>query len=151
MQTLHQKQELPISKERAWAFFSDPRNLQRITPPYMGFDILTDPLPDKVYPGMVIIYRVRPLWGIPMKWVTEITQVMEPDFFIDNQKSGPYAYWHHQHFINETDTGTEIMDIINFKVPFGIVGRILEKAIVKRKVQEIFEYRKKKLEELFPA
>ena len=117
----------------------------------MGFDILTDPLPDKVYPGMVIIYRVRPLWGIPMKWVTEITQVMEPDFFIDNQKSGPYAYWHHQHFINETDTGTEIMDIINFKVPFGIVGRILEKAIVKRKVQEIFEYRKKKLEELFPA
>lgn len=151
MKTIEKRQKLPISVEEAWGFFSNPSNLKKITPDHMGFEILNGPLPDAIYPGMIIIYAVRPLFNIPMKWVTEITQVEAPRYFIDNQKSGPYAFWHHQHFIEETETGVEIIDIVNFKVPFGVVGKLLEKWIVSRKVEEIFAYRSAVMKNIFGA
>ena len=115
----------------------------------MGFDILNSNLPEKVYPGMIISYTVRPLWGFPMTWVTEITQVDEPNYFIDNQKSGPYAFWHHQHFFKAVEGGVEMTDIINYKVPFGFIGRLIENFLVEKKVRAIFDYRKSKLESIF--
>jgi ligand-binding SRPBCC domain-containing protein len=150
MQTLEQKQQLPIGLQEAWEFFSNPANLKLITPPYMGFDILNESLPGKIYPGMIIHYRVKPLLSIPMKWVTEITQVDPMHYFIDNQKSGPYTYWHHQHFFREIKAGVEMVDIVNYKAPFGVFGRVAEKTIVAKKVAEIFEFRKGRLEQLFP-
>ncbi len=149
MQTVIYHQDLPISVNEAWDFFSNPVNLKEITPREMGFDIKNGPLPDKIYPGMIIIYRVSPLWGIPMTWVTEITQVEAPNYFIDDQRSGPYAYWHHQHFLREKGSGVEVVDILNYKIPFGFIGRILEKLIVKRKVKKIFEYRREQLNRIF--
>ncbi len=143
------KQNIPVSLQEAWRFFSNPENLKEITPAEMGFDILNGPLPEKIYPGMIIIYTVRPLLNIPMTWVTEITQVEEPGYFIDNQKAGPYAYWHHQHFLKETETGVEVTDIVNFKAPLGVLGRIMEKLVIRKKVDQIFDYRKARLVELF--
>lgn len=149
MQTLVQRQELPISVETAWDFFSNPKNLKKITPGYMGFDILNDSLPGQIYPGMIIRYRVRPLWNVPVTWVTEITQVEAPHFFIDNQKYGPYSYWHHQHFFREIPNGVEIEDIVNYRLPVPGIGTVLERLIVKKKVLEIFEFRRSVLEQIF--
>jgi ligand-binding SRPBCC domain-containing protein len=123
--------------------------LKEITPPEMGFNVINGPLPDKVYPGMIIIYKVSPLLNIPMRWVTEITQVEAPNYFIDNQKAGPYAFWHHQHFFKETKDGVVVSDLLSYKVPLGILGQVLERLIVKRKVEKIFEYRKKRLKMIF--
>lgn len=149
MQTYNQKQYVPISLNRAWDFFSDPRNLKKITPTSLGFQILNDSLPERIYPGMIIKYKVRPLLNIPMTWVTEITQAQAPDFFIDNQKSGPYTFWHHQHFFREVEGGVEIIDIVNYKVPLGILGRMIEKLVVNHKVRHIFNYRSEVLKKEF--
>lgn len=151
MKTLKFSQILPISIVEAWKFFSNPKNLSLITPPYMGFNLTSELHSDKMYPGMIITYRVYPLLGIPLRWVTEITQVDEPNYFIDNQKSGPYKFWHHQHFFNETDQGTEMVDIINLAAPFGWLGLVAERFVVEKKVQEIFRYRSEKLKRLFDA
>jgi len=149
MKTLKFSQILPLGIEEAWKFFSNPKNLGLITPPYMGFNLTSELHSDKMYPGMIITYRVYPLLGIPLRWVTEITQVDEPNYFVDNQKSGPYKFWHHQHFFYETDQGTEMVDIINLAAPFGWLGLIAERLIVEKKVQEIFRYRSEKLKQLF--
>lgn len=149
MQTLIQKQTVPLTLEAAWDFFSDPRNLKKITPDYLGFEILNTDLPEKVYAGMLITYRVRPLLNIPMTWVTEITQVEPQKFFIDNQKAGPYAFWHHQHFFKAVENGVELTDIVNYKVPLGIVGKLMEKMVVNKKVHAIFRHRRAVLEREF--
>ena len=146
--TLHKKQNLPISKEKAWEFLSNPRNLKTITPEYMSFDIISGA--DKpMFPGQIIQYIVTPIAGIKTKWVTEITHVKEGEYFVDEQRFGPYALWHHKHFINEIDGGVEMEDIIDYKVPMGILGQFVHPFLVKPKLEEIFEYRQKKLIELF--
>lgn len=149
MKTLKFSQILPISIEEAWKFFSNPKNLGLITPPYMGFNLTSELHSDEMYPGMIITYQVHPLLGIPLRWVTEITQVDEPNYFVDNQKSGPYKFWHHQHFFYETGQGTKMVDIINFAAPFGWIGLVAENYIVENKVQEIFRYRSETLKKLF--
>ncbi len=93
---------LPIALPVAWDFFSDPRNLERITPPWLGIEITSD-LPPRMHPGMIVTYRVRPPPGIPVRWVTEITHVVEPTLFVDEQRYGPYRFWHHQHHFREVD------------------------------------------------
>ncbi|MGA0414975.1 MAG: SRPBCC family protein [Flavobacteriaceae bacterium] len=146
--TLHTLQKLPISREKAWEFLSDPRNLKTITPDYMGFSILRGA--DRVmYPGQLIQYIVTPIAGIPTKWVTEITHVKEGSYFVDEQRFGPYALWHHKHFIKPIPGGIEMEDIVDYKIPFGILGQWLHPVLVKPKLDEIFAYRKNKLEELF--
>lgn len=145
---LHKKQQLPISVEKAWLFLSDPKNLKTITPDYMGFDIVSGES-DKMYPGQIIEYIVKPILGIPIKWVTEITHVVENKYFVDEQRFGPYSLWHHKHFIKEIPNGVEMEDLIHYKIPFGFVGQLVHPLLVKPKLEQIFEYRQKKLIELF--
>jgi len=146
--TLHTKQKLPISKKQAWDFLSDPENLKTITPNYMSFDILKG-AEKSMYPGQIIQYIVTPIMGIKTKWVTEITHVKDHCYFVDEQRFGPYKLWHHKHFIKEIEGGVEMEDIIDYMVPFGILGQLLHPYIVQPKLKEIFNYRTKKLEELF--
>ncbi len=108
--------------EEAWDFISNPANLKTITPDYMGFEILSG-ADRTMYPGQIIQYIVTPLLGLKTKWVTEITHVAEKQYFVDEQRFGPYALWHHKHFIKEIANGVEMEDIIDYKVPFGWVWR----------------------------
>ncbi|OBX21305.1 MULTISPECIES: SRPBCC family protein [Bizionia] len=146
--TLHAKQNLPISVDQAWNFLSDPKNLKIITPDYMGFNILSG-ADRPMFAGQLIQYIVTPVLGIKTKWVTEITQVVDKAYFVDEQRFGPYALWHHKHFIKAIDGGVEMEDIIDYKVPMGILGQMVHPLIVKPKLDEIFAYRQKKLIELF--
>ena len=146
--TLHKKQNLPISVEQAWEFLSSPANLKTITPDYMGFNILSG-ADRPMYSGQIIQYIVTPVLGIKTNWVTEITHVKDHEYFVDEQRFGPYSLWHHKHFIKEIAGGVEMEDIIDYKVPMGILGQLAHPILVKPKLEEIFSYRTKKLEELF--
>ena len=141
-------QNLPISQKEAWDFLSDPKNLKTITPDYMGFEILSGAA-ERMYAGQIIQYIVTPVFGIPTKWVTEITHVQEGSYFVDEQRFGPYDLWHHKHFINPIKNGVEMIDIIDYKIPFGFLGRIAHPLLVAPKLKEIFEYRKNALVALF--
>jgi len=145
---LKSKQNLPISLNEAWEFLSDPKNLKTITPDYMGFKIISG-ADRSMFPGQIIQYIVTPVAGIKSTWVTEITHVKDNHYFVDEQRFGPYALWHHKHFIKEIPGGVEMEDIIDYKVPFGILGQLVHPFIVKPKLKEIFEYREQKLIELF--
>ncbi|MDG4716507.1 SRPBCC family protein [Winogradskyella marincola] len=146
--TLHKKQNLPISVDEAWNFLSDPRNLKTITPDYMGFHILSG-ADRPMFPGQIIQYIVTPVLGIKTKWVTEITHVKDKKYFVDEQRFGPYALWHHKHFIKPIEGGVEMEDIVDYKVPMGILGQMVHPFLVKPKLEEIFNYRTTKLEALF--
>lgn len=146
--TLHEKQKLPISLKEAWDFLSNPANLKIITPDYMGFEILSG-ADRPMYAGQLIQYIVTPIAGIKTKWVTEITHVQNLEFFVDEQRFGPYSLWHHKHFIKEIPGGVEMEDIVDYKLPMGILGQWAHPFLVKPKLQEIFKYRKQKLTELF--
>lgn len=141
-------QNLPISLEQAWNFLSDPKNLKTITPDYMGF-IIESGADRAMFPGQIIQYIVTPVMGIKTKWVTEITHVEHMKYFVDEQRFGPYALWHHKHFIKEIPGGVAMEDIIDYKLPMGIIGQLVHPIIVKPKLDGIFEYRRKKLIELF--
>ncbi|NHM02039.1 SRPBCC family protein [Flavobacterium difficile] len=145
---LEAKLNLPITKEQAWEFLSNPKNLKTITPQHMSFDILSG-ADRPIYAGQIIQYLVTPLLGIKTKWVSEITHVEKGEYFVDVQLYGPYALWHHKHFIKEIPGGVEMEDIIDYKVPLGILGQLVHPFLVKPKLNEIFEYRRKKLVELF--
>lgn len=144
------KKELQIntSPERVWDFISSPANLKKITPDYMGFDITSSGLPEKMYEGMIISYKVKPLLGISTTWVTEITKVKHMEYFVDEQRVGPYDMWHHEHFIELRDGGTFMRDIVSYKPPFGFIGRIANELVIKNKLKEIFDYRTKAVLEI---
>ena len=145
---IHTKQKLPITIEEGWGFLSNPKNLSCITPNYMKFKI-TDCDFKPVYQGQIIQYTVRPLLNIPLKWVTEITHVVNEKYFVDEQRFGPYSLWHHKHFLREIDGGIEMEDIIHYKIPLGFIGEFLNFLFIKNQLKEIFEYRKNKLIEIF--
>lgn len=147
--TLSKKQFLPITLDQAWDFFSSPVNLKKITPEYMGFEITSDLGDGKMYSGQIISYVVTPVLGIPMSWTTEITHVIDKKYFVDEQRFGPYSFWHHQHWFKEVDGGVEMTDIVNYGIPLGFLGRIANKLFVKSKLQEIFDYREKVVEKYF--
>lgn len=138
---------LQCSLQEAWAFFSSPQNLKLITPEDMGFDIVGEP-PKKMYPGLLIQYIVKPLFGIPTTWVTEITHVQEQKFFVDEQRVGPYQMWHHQHHFEETPDGILMHDIVTYIIPFGFLGDLVH-PVVKNKLNRIFDYRTAQIEKLF--
>ena len=148
LQRLTRQQHLPIDPEEVWDFFSRPENLARITPDDLGFEI-TSPLQDKMYAGMIVSYRVRPLAGVALPWVTEITQVREPLFFVDEQRSGPYRFWHHQHLFEPTEAGVSMTDLVHYQLSFGWVGHLLLGRTVARRLEGIFAYRERILTELF--
>jgi len=145
---LSSKQKLPITVDKAWEFLSSPKNLKTITPAYMSFDIVSG-ADRPMFAGQIIQYIVTPVLGIKTNWVTEITHVVDKQYFVDEQRFGPYALWHHKHFIKEIDGGVEMEDIIDYKVPFGFLGRLVHPIFVKPKLTEIFNHRTKKLIELF--
>lgn len=148
MYQLIRKQFVPTDLETCWEFFSSPKNLKTITPPYMGFDVLTE-IPEKMYEGLMIEYRVTPLLGIPMNWITEIKYVHDYKFFVDEQRKGPYKIWHHEHHFKEVEGGVEMLDIVSYELPLGLLGKLAHPLIVKNKLEEIFVYRYKKVEEIF--
>ena len=145
---LHKKQNLPITVDEAWTFLSSPKNLKTITPDYMGFNILSG-ADREMFAGQIIQYIVTPVLGIKTKWVTEITHVNKGHYFVDEQRFGPYALWHHKHFIRPIKGGIEMEDIIDYKLPMGWLGQLVHPVIVAPKLKEIFDYRQKKLIELF--
>lgn len=147
--TLNQTLTIPSTIDKVWDFISAPGNLKKITPEYMGFDITTKNLPEKMYPGMIISYKVSPFLGIKMTWVTEITQVRELKYFVDEQRVGPYKMWHHQHFIEPVEGGVLMTDIVDYQPPLGFLGAIANQLVIKSQLNEIFSYRTKQLEAYF--
>ncbi len=142
-------QILPISLEEAWDFFSTPKNLQKITPKELDFKILPDFKDQKMFPGQVINYIVKPVLNIPMRWTTEITHVAQNQYFVDEQRFGPYAFWHHKHFFKAVEGGVEMIDEVHYALPFGILGNIAHVLFVKNKLNSIFSFRKETLEKYF--
>ena len=142
-------QKIPVSLEVAWAFFSDPRNLQAITPSNLGFRIISQHHGDNMYAGQIIEYKVAPVLSIPMYWMTEITHVEEGKFFVDEQRFGPYSLWHHQHHFKIVDGGVEMTDIVHYKLPLFFLGDIAHVIFVKSQLKKIFDYRYQAVEKLF--
>jgi ligand-binding SRPBCC domain-containing protein len=142
-------QKIPADLETVWKFFSRPDNLQKITPKDMKF-IVTNPfLNEEAYPGEIITYKVSPVFNISMRWVTEITQVKHHEYFVDEQRFGPYAMWHHEHHFKIIDGGVEMTDMVYYKIPYWFIGDIANRLIVRKKLRQIFNYRNDKIEELF--
>lgn len=152
MKSYHLKfvQLLPISLEEAWDFFSSPMNLAEITPADMAFTVTSDREgQEKMYPGMIITYKIAPVMGIKLNWMTEITHVKEYSYFVDEQRFGPYRFWHHQHHFKAIAGGVEMHDILTYGLPAGIFGNIANSLFVADKLQAIFNYRKAKIIERF--
>lgn len=147
--TIRTVQKIPVSLEEAWDFFSNPANLAAITPGDMGFTVISKYQGPLMYPGQIIEYKVKPIAGIPVYWMTEITHVDDRKFFVDEQRFGPYRLWHHQHHFKAIPGGVEMTDIIHYKNPFGLLGRLANKLFVSKKLQKIFEYRFRAVEERF--
>jgi ligand-binding SRPBCC domain-containing protein len=147
--TIKTVQQLPITLEQAWDFLSSANNLKVITPDHMGFHILTENTNDKVYAGMIIQYTVSPVLNIPMRWVTEITHVQHLSYFVDEQRVGPYRIWHHEHHLKAIPGGVEMRDIVTYQPPMGFLGSIANFLFIKKQLKGIFEYRERKLIELF--
>ena len=143
------KQFIKSDLQTVWTFMSSPKNLAKNTPPYMGFHILSDLKNTNMYPGQIISYKVSPIAGIKMRWVTEITHVVHPTYFVDEQRFGPYTFWHHKHFLAEVPGGVEMTDIVHYKVPLGFIGNIINQLFIKAQLKKIFDYRFQKVEELF--
>lgn len=149
LHTFTTEQFIKSNLPAVWEFMSSPENLAKITPDYMRFQILSDLKNTKMYPGQIIEYYVRPLAGIKLHWVTEITHVKENEYFVDEQRFGPYAFWHHKHFLKKVDNGVEMIDILHYKIPFGFLGRMLNALFIQKKIKQIFSYRYNQLEILF--
>lgn len=148
VQRLEYQQDLPLSPAEAWDFFSRPDNLARITPGNLGFAV-TSALPERMYAGMVVTYRVRPLLGIAIPWMTEISHVREAEFFVDEQRSGPYRIWHHQHLFTPLPGGVRMTDLVHYQLAFGLPGHWLLGGLVRHRLEEIFSYRRKTLIDMF--
>ncbi|HEY8928856.1 MAG TPA: SRPBCC family protein [Mucilaginibacter sp.] len=148
--TLKTEQAIPISFEEAWDFFTSPLNLTKITPNNMSFVVTSDYTENtKIYEGMLITYKVSPAGGIKVNWMTEITHVREGEYFIDEQRFGPYALWHHEHHFKEIKGGILMNDLLYYAIPYGPVGRLANSVFVAKKVRQIFEFREKAIRELF--
>jgi ligand-binding SRPBCC domain-containing protein len=146
---LKTKQRLNASLNEVWDFIRSPENLKKITPEHMGFDIMTKDLPKQIYPGMIVAYKVSPVFGIKLTWVSEITHVEEGKYFIDEQRVGPYKIWHHEHFIREEDGEVVMSDIITYVPPFGLLGVLVNSLLIKKQLKTIFDFRSKALEKEF--
>jgi ligand-binding SRPBCC domain-containing protein len=146
---LYRETVLPISLLEAWDFFSNPFNLAKITPSDMGFKVVSKNLPQQIHNGLTIQYIVKPLAGIPLKWVSQISAVNAPYMFVDEQLKGPYAYWHHEHTFEEFDGKVLMKDKVIYAIPLGFLGRIANKLIVRNKLEHIFNYRTTQILKLF--
>ena len=142
-------QKIPVSLQVAWDFFSNPANLQAITPVELNFIIISRHPGEKMYPGQILEYKVKPILGISLYWMTEITQVQEKELFIEQQRKGPFRMWHHHHHFLTIDGGVQMTDIVHYKSPLWLPGNLVNFLFIRKKLKEIFEYRFQKTEELF--
>ena len=149
LHTLQTTQFIKSDITTVWDFMSSPKNLATITPEYMQFEVLSDLGDGKMYPGQLIEYYVRPLLGIKLHWVTEITHVQEFQFFVDEQRFGPYKFWHHKHFLKQVDGGVEMFDLVHYQLPLGLLGKLGNELFVKKQLQQVFDYRFKVVDKLF--
>jgi ligand-binding SRPBCC domain-containing protein len=149
MHYFESEQLLPTTLDEAWTFIASPRNLDKITPTAMNFRITDKHQPERMYAGQIINYTVSPLWGVRVRWTTEITHLKEKEYFVDEQRFGPFRFWQHQHLLKETPAGIEMQDRIHYKIPGGIAGDILNNFLIREKISEIFEYRRKMLKDIF--
>lgn len=148
MHRIEATQVLPITIEEAWRFFADPRNLVRITPPDMHFRI-TSLVPERIYAGLIVTYTLRPLLGLPLPWVTEITHIEEGKRFVDEQRMGPYRLWHHEHELTSVPGGVELRDVVHYALPFGPLDDVVHALGIGRRVRRIFDYRREVLSARF--
>lgn len=146
---LEKRQQIKASIDETWEYFSTPLNLSKITPSYMNFEILSDLRDGKMYPGQIIQYKVRPIANIPLSWTTEITHVIDKKYFVDEQRFGPYSFWHHQHWFEPNNDGVLMTDIVHYALPLGILGRVANGLFVAKQLEDIFEYRFKIVDQLF--
>jgi ligand-binding SRPBCC domain-containing protein len=147
MVQLKQEQFLPITLDVAWHFFATPKNLNEVTPNNMVFEIISD-LPDNMYEGLLINYRLKPLFNIPLNWCTEITHIKEKNYFVDEQRRGPYRMWHHEHHFKTVEGGVLMTDILQYDIGKSVFGWLAGKLFVHNRVKEIFEYRQRTLDEM---
>lgn len=145
---LERKQKLAITIDEAWNYFSNPKNLQEITPDKLSFEI-TSKLPEKMYQGMIISYNIKPFPFIKMNWITEITAVQDQKMFVDEQRFGPYKFWHHQHIFEKIGNDVLMTDIVHYALPFGLIGKIAHKLFIYKQLQDIFSFRFQYLEKKF--
>lgn len=143
------KQFVPRNLDEVWDFFSSPANLNAITPEDMNFEILGN-VPKKMYSGLFISYKVRPILNIPLDWTTEITHIEDKKYFVDEQRIGPYNIWHHEHHFEEVAGGVMMTDILHYDIGKSIFGSIAGALFVHKRVSGIFRYREEKLKTLFP-
>jgi ligand-binding SRPBCC domain-containing protein len=144
-------QKLPVSLDEAWNFFSNPENLLAITPPFLNLRVTNKAVRPTAYAGQIITYTVKPLLGIPLAWLTEITHVVPRELFVDEQRKGPYKLWHHQHHFREIEGGVEMMDLVHYRLPMGFLGEIANAMTVRNKLKEIFAYRFEQVNQRFGA
>lgn len=145
----YREQKIPASIDNLWDFMTSPLNLGKITPANMNFKVITPHLPDKIYEGLIIQYKVSPLLHIPLTWVTEITHVQPMQFFVDEQRKGPYRIWHHEHRFEEIKNGVLMKDLVTYQPPFGFLGNLANNLMIKKKLENIFLFRKSSLENHF--
>jgi ligand-binding SRPBCC domain-containing protein len=147
--SLYSRQKVPATLDEVWSFFSNPENLKKMTPPELNLKVTNEVFGEDVYAGQVMTYKVRPLLGIPLFWLTEITHVADKKYFVDEQRKGPYKLWHHQHHFRAIEGGVEMTDLVHYRLPFGFLGSIANSVLVKKELEKIFAYRYHKIVELF--
>jgi ligand-binding SRPBCC domain-containing protein len=147
--SLHSSQKVPASLEEIWAFFSDAKNLALVTPPHLNLKVTNPVYGEAVYAGQVMTYNVKPVLGIPVAWMTEITHVADKKYFVDEQRKGPYKLWHHQHHFRAIEGGVEMTDLVHYRLPLGFLGSLAHGILVKGELQKIFTYRYQKIVERF--
>jgi ligand-binding SRPBCC domain-containing protein len=144
---IHRRQVIPISLTEAWTFFSNPENLSKITPPWLNLTVVSN-IPSSMHSGMIISYRITPMVRVPTLWISEITHVNIPIYFVDEQRLGPFRFWHHQHLFKEVGRNVEIQDIVHYAMPLGTIGELVHAISVRKKVEAIFYFRQKALERI---
>ncbi|MBX7181794.1 MAG: SRPBCC family protein [Bacteroidia bacterium] len=148
MKQIRQEQLIPLPIDQVWEFFATPKNLNSVTPKELDFQI-TSVVPEKMYPGLIITYKIKPMLNIPLDWMTEITHIQAPNYFVDEQRMGPYHIWHHEHHFKEVQGGTLMTDILHYDIGKSVFGWLAGKLFVDKKVREIFSYRYQALEKHF--
>jgi len=145
---IQQSQFLPLTLDEAWLFFATPKNLEAMTPPFLNFRILSD-VPDVVHSGLMIEYRIRAVFGIPMRWLTEIKHVEKRTRFVDEQRIGPFPFWYHEHRFEAVEGGIVMEDEVHYVMPWSILGGFIHWVFIRRRLLEIFRFRKCYLTERF--
>jgi ligand-binding SRPBCC domain-containing protein len=147
--SLYSRQTVPATLEKVWDFFSDAKNLQAVTPPHLNLKVTNEVFGETVYAGQVMTYTVKPLLGIPLSWMTEITHVEPRKYFVDEQRKGPYTLWHHQHHFKAIEGGTEMTDLVHYRLPLGFIGAVANGLVVRKELEKIFSYRYQQIAALF--